>query len=280
MPEQGAVLVVGGRGNAPPAASVCGRLPEGAGRGNAAGAARSRRLANACRAGRSAGMRAPVHVPRDAMAGRGARRLRRRHRRGRRGRPRPVPDLRGRGGRTAAATGRRAAPMVAAPGRHGAARLEVLRALHTLKGSARLAGAMRLGERAHRMESAIETLGTEGADRADDRAAAARASTRCRPPSTRCAPPTTRSQTELVATCRRRDAVRRRKPVELPAAAAARIAPRPRRSQPLRDDARRRAPRRGHAVARRRSRRCAPSRARRCACAPSCWTAWSTRPAR
>ncbi|WP_296445840.1 Hpt domain-containing protein [Rhodoferax sp. UBA5149] len=41
------------------------------------------------------------------------------------------------------------------------ARNEVLRVLHTLKGSARLAGAMRLGEMTHRMESAIEHLGTE-----------------------------------------------------------------------------------------------------------------------
>ena len=49
-----------------------------------------------------------------------------------------------------------------------------LRTLHTLKGSARLAGAMRLGERAHRMESEIETLGSEGADRAVDRATATR----------------------------------------------------------------------------------------------------------
>lgn len=40
------------------------------------------------------------------------------------------------------------------------ARAEVLRALHTLKGSARLAGALRLGEQAHRMESAIEHLDT------------------------------------------------------------------------------------------------------------------------
>ncbi|WP_374279306.1 Hpt domain-containing protein, partial [Azonexus sp.] len=38
------------------------------------------------------------------------------------------------------------------------AREEVLRALHTLKGSARLAGALRLGEMAHRMESEIEQL--------------------------------------------------------------------------------------------------------------------------
>ena len=41
------------------------------------------------------------------------------------------------------------------------ARDEVLRALHTLKGSARLAGAMRLGEMAHRLESAIEHLDAE-----------------------------------------------------------------------------------------------------------------------
>ena len=41
------------------------------------------------------------------------------------------------------------------------ARNEVLRLLHTLKGSARLAGAMRLGEMAHRMESSIEQIGTE-----------------------------------------------------------------------------------------------------------------------
>ena len=41
------------------------------------------------------------------------------------------------------------------------ARNEILRLLHTLKGSARLAGAMRLGEMAHRMESSIEHLGSE-----------------------------------------------------------------------------------------------------------------------
>ena len=41
------------------------------------------------------------------------------------------------------------------------ARNEVLRALHTLKGSARLAGAMRLGEMAHRLESSIEHLDAE-----------------------------------------------------------------------------------------------------------------------
>ena len=37
----------------------------------------------------------------------------------------------------------------------------VLRALHTLKGSSRLAGAMRLGEMAHRLETAVEQIGTE-----------------------------------------------------------------------------------------------------------------------
>jgi len=41
------------------------------------------------------------------------------------------------------------------------ARSEVLRALHTLKGSSRLAGAMRLGEMSHRLESAIEQLDLE-----------------------------------------------------------------------------------------------------------------------
>jgi len=45
----------------------------------------------------------------------------------------------------------------------GHARAEVLRLLHTLKGSARLAGAMRLGERAHRLETVIESLDTDDA---------------------------------------------------------------------------------------------------------------------
>ena len=48
----------------------------------------------------------------------------------------------------------------ARPGNLGA-RNEVLRALHTLKGSSRLAGALRLGEMAHRMESAIEQINPE-----------------------------------------------------------------------------------------------------------------------
>jgi chemosensory pili system protein ChpA (sensor histidine kinase/response regulator) len=49
---------------------------------------------------------------------------------------------------------------VARPDNLGA-RSEALRVLHTLKGSARLAGAMRLGELTHRMESSIEMLGSE-----------------------------------------------------------------------------------------------------------------------
>jgi len=50
---------------------------------------------------------------------------------------------------------------------NASARAEVLRNLHTLKGSARLAGALRLGEMAHRMETAAERLGSDlqrGAD--------------------------------------------------------------------------------------------------------------------
>lgn len=41
------------------------------------------------------------------------------------------------------------------------ARDEVLRVLHTLKGSARLAGAMRMGEMSHLMESSIEQIGAD-----------------------------------------------------------------------------------------------------------------------
>ncbi|MEJ8839943.1 Hpt domain-containing protein [Ramlibacter sp. AN1133] len=44
---------------------------------------------------------------------------------------------------------------------HREPRDQVLRALHTLKGSARLAGALQLGELAHRMESEVEFLGHE-----------------------------------------------------------------------------------------------------------------------
>ncbi|WP_461467036.1 hybrid sensor histidine kinase/response regulator [Melaminivora sp.] len=47
------------------------------------------------------------------------------------------------------------------------ARSELLRALHTLKGSARLAGAMRLGEMAHRMETAVEQIDLEAAHSAE-----------------------------------------------------------------------------------------------------------------
>ncbi len=55
---------------------------------------------------------------------------------------------------------------VARPGNLGA-RNELLRGLHTLKGSARLAGAMRLGAMAHRMESAVEQVDAE-APRSED----------------------------------------------------------------------------------------------------------------
>ena len=44
---------------------------------------------------------------------------------------------------------------------NASARSEVLRNLHTLKGSARLAGALRLGEMAHRMETVAERLGSD-----------------------------------------------------------------------------------------------------------------------
>lgn len=44
---------------------------------------------------------------------------------------------------------------------------QVLRALHTLKGSARLAGALRLGELAHRLESEVEYLGHDDIHVAD-----------------------------------------------------------------------------------------------------------------
>ena len=44
---------------------------------------------------------------------------------------------------------------------NGSARAEVLRNLHTLKGSARLAGALRLGEMVHRMETEAERLGAD-----------------------------------------------------------------------------------------------------------------------
>lgn len=50
---------------------------------------------------------------------------------------------------------------------NGSARMEVLRALHTLKGSARLAGALRVGEMAHRIESEIEYFGSEAAAQQD-----------------------------------------------------------------------------------------------------------------
>ena len=54
---------------------------------------------------------------------------------------------------------------VARPDNTGA-RQEALRALHTLKGSSRLAGAMRLGELAHRLESAMEQIDAHSAQTA------------------------------------------------------------------------------------------------------------------
>lgn len=50
---------------------------------------------------------------------------------------------------------------------NASARAEVLRNLHTLKGSARLAGALRLGEMAHRMETEAERLGSDVQHSAD-----------------------------------------------------------------------------------------------------------------
>jgi len=47
---------------------------------------------------------------------------------------------------------------------NASARVEVLRNLHTVKGSARLAGALRLGEMAHRMETQAERLGSAVTD--------------------------------------------------------------------------------------------------------------------
>ncbi len=50
---------------------------------------------------------------------------------------------------------------------NASARAEVLRNLHTLKGSARLAGALRLGEMTHRMETDAERLGSDNLRSAD-----------------------------------------------------------------------------------------------------------------
>lgn len=50
---------------------------------------------------------------------------------------------------------------------NASARVEVLRNLHTLKGSARLAGALRLGEMAHRMETSAERLTGDALSSAD-----------------------------------------------------------------------------------------------------------------
>ncbi|HLL13326.1 MAG TPA: Hpt domain-containing protein [Rubrivivax sp.] len=50
----------------------------------------------------------------------------------------------------------------------GAAPAACMRALHTIKGGARLAGAMRLGEMAHRLETNIEALLARGTPQAED----------------------------------------------------------------------------------------------------------------
>ena len=50
---------------------------------------------------------------------------------------------------------------------HADARRQALRALHTLKGSARLAGALHLGDLAHQLESTIEPIDVEEATSAE-----------------------------------------------------------------------------------------------------------------
>jgi chemosensory pili system protein ChpA (sensor histidine kinase/response regulator) len=135
--------------------------------------------------------------------------------------------------------------------RPAAPRNELLRLLHTFKGSARLAGAMRLGEMAHRMESEVEGLGEEGLE-----PAALdvwwRGSTACSPRLTPCG-------------------------------VSAKPRPRPRCSRP-----RRAGGPRGPAPAPQRpllppTVQWVPQRpwpGSRCGCVRNCSTAWSTRPAR
>ena len=71
---------------------------------------------------------------------------------------RAVPDLRGRGRGAAAPTADTAARMAGPARATRDAPSACMRTLHTFKGGARLAGAMRLGEMAHRLETAIERL--------------------------------------------------------------------------------------------------------------------------
>ena len=124
---------------------------------------------------------APVEAGRaGAGAGVDLRRGRRRDRRDRCGRPRAVPDLRGRSAGAAAQARRPAARLAAASPRDHAHAAACMRTLHTLKGGARLAGAMRLGEMAHRLETRIERLTATDAP-----ATSARTSRRCRRSPTR-----------------------------------------------------------------------------------------------
>ncbi len=152
------------------------------------------------------------------------------------------------------------------------ARDEVLRALHTLKGSSRLAGAMRLGELAHRMESEIESLGSDrdfstadlepllqrydGLQANFDRVRAAGVGTEASP--ARAARRPGRSRAALHKPCPRKHR-RAQRPK----------APGKRRDATLSPDR-----------PSRRWRRNAPPATRRCGFARSCWTGWSTRPAK
>jgi chemosensory pili system protein ChpA (sensor histidine kinase/response regulator) len=126
----------------------------------------------------AAGSMPEIALPLEALPAPPARardgrlRRRRRHRSGRRDRRRALPDLRGRSRGAAAAAAVAAARLGAAPVGHDAPSA-CMRTLHTFKGGARLAGAMRLGEMAHRLETAIEHLaGTAGSRRVAGRAAA------------------------------------------------------------------------------------------------------------
>jgi chemosensory pili system protein ChpA (sensor histidine kinase/response regulator) len=132
-----------------------------------------RRRAQAAR--RGAGRARPC----DAGAAVDVRRRRRRDRRDRRGRHRAVPDLRGRSA-GAPAQARRPAARLAGRARESSHASACMRTLHTLKGGARLAGAMRLGEMAHRLETRIERLTATDAPRTRPRT-----SRRCSPSPTR-----------------------------------------------------------------------------------------------
>jgi chemosensory pili system protein ChpA (sensor histidine kinase/response regulator) len=152
------------------------------------------------------------------------------------------------------------------------ARTEVLRALHTLKGSARLAGAMRLGEMAHRLESAIEQIDVETVQSADVEPllgsfdglqanfGALRAISAQAPTEAVVVSPA-RGDEELAAP---EPAVSVGETAFVATAPAAPAPVRPLLARPQGLDI---APAR-------------PAAAHSVACAPSCWIAWSTRPAK